>query len=104
MPFTGGRYRFTRSMLEGAPAEPGVYALWENAELIHYGHASGGAITIQRALMEHLSGRAGSCTQRATHYGWEISLEPAAREAELLAEYQEAFNRVPRCNRGAAGR
>ena len=27
MPFAGGRYRFTRSMVEGAPADPGVYAV-----------------------------------------------------------------------------
>src|SRR2546428_11652754 len=72
MPFAGGRYRFTRSMVEGAPADPGVYALWENDELIYYGRASGNVISIQFALFEHLSGRAGPCTQRATHYGWEI--------------------------------
>jgi len=102
MPFAGGRYRFTRSMVEGAPADPGVYALWENDELIYYGRASGAVITIQSALMEHLSGRAGACTQGATHYGWEITLEPTAREAELLGEYKAAFNRLPRCNKGRA--
>lgn len=99
MPFAGGRYRFTRSMVEGAPADPGVYALWEAGELIYYGHAAG-ATGIQFALLEHLSGRAGLCTQRATHYGWEISLGPAAREAELLSEYKAAFKRLPRCNQG----
>ncbi|HVL36263.1 MAG TPA: hypothetical protein VM489_11385 [Burkholderiales bacterium] len=102
MPFAGGRYRFTRSMVDGAPADPGVYALWEGEELIYYGCAAGLVITIQVALLEHLSGRAGSCTQRATHYGWEICLDPLAREAELLAEHQAAFQRLPRCNRGRA--
>jgi len=91
-------------MVEGAPADPGVYALWENDELIYYGRASGSVITIQVALLEHLSGRAGPCTQRATHYGWEISLEPAVREAQLLAEYRAAFDRLPRCNRGGEER
>jgi hypothetical protein len=100
MPFGGGRYRFTRSMVEGAPADPGVYALWENDELIYYGRASSSTITIQFALLEHLSGRAGPCTEHATHYGWEITLDPVAREAELLAEYKAAFKRLPRCNRG----
>jgi hypothetical protein len=99
MPFAGGRYRFTRSMVEGAPADPGVYALWENEELIYYGRACGPAIGIQFALLEHLSGRAGPCIGSATHYGWEIALDPAAREAELLAEYRQAFRRLPRCNR-----
>jgi hypothetical protein len=87
-------------MVEGAPADPGVYALWENEELIYYGRAAGTVISIQFALLEHLSGRAGVCTQRATHYGWEITLDPAAREAELLTEYKTQFNRLPRCNRG----
>jgi len=100
MPFAGGRYRFTRNMVEGAPADPGVYALWENDELIYYGRAAGNVISIQFALFEHLSGRAGPCTQRATHYGWEISLEPAAREGELLTEYRAQYNRLPRCNQG----
>ena len=98
MPFGGGRYRFTRSMVEGAPAERGVYALWENEELIYYGRASSSVITIQFALLEHLAGRAGACTGRATHYGWEITFDPVAREAELLAEYKVAFKRLPRCN------
>jgi hypothetical protein len=102
MPFGGGRYRFTRSMVEGAPADPGVYALWEAEELIYYGRASGKLVSIQLALFEHLNGKAGACTQRATHYGWEISLDPAAREAELLAEYRARFKRLPRCNEGRA--
>lgn len=98
MPFGGGRYRFTRNMVEGAPAEPGVYALWQDEELIYYGRAAGGALTLQHALLEHLMGRAGPCTREATHYGWEISLYPVAREAELLAEYKSANRRLPRCN------
>jgi hypothetical protein len=87
-------------MVEGAPTDPGVYVLWENDELIYYGRASGNVIHIQFALFEHLSGRAGPCTQGATHYGWEISLDPVGREAELLREYKAAFNRLPRCNHG----
>jgi hypothetical protein len=98
MPFAGGRDRFTRNMVEGAPADPGVYALWENEELIYYGRASGNAISIQLALMDHLSGRGGACTERATHYGWEITVDPVAREAELLSEYKATFKRLPRCN------
>jgi hypothetical protein len=87
-------------MVEGAPADPGVYALWESDELIYYGRASGTVISIQLALLEHLAGRANPCTQRASHYGWEICLDPVAREAELLAEYKSTFKRLPRCNQG----
>jgi len=102
MPFGGGRYRFTRTMVEGAPTEPGVYALWQDEELIYYGRAAGGAVNLQQALLEHLVGRAGSCTRETTHYGWEISLHPVAREAELLAEYKAAHRRLPRCNHGGS--
>ena len=76
-------------MVEGAPADPGVYALWE-AGGAHLTTAALPAtpVSIQFALLEHLNGRAGACTQRATHYGWEISLDPAAREAGAAGRIQ----------------
>ena len=85
-------------MVSGAPADPGVYALWENDEIIYYGHARGESITIQSCLREHLEGRNG-CTKSATHYGWEISANPPLREMELLREYERANKKLPRCNR-----
>ncbi|HKU47375.1 MAG TPA: hypothetical protein VJQ58_10860, partial [Burkholderiales bacterium] len=74
--------------------------LWENDELIYYGHARGGSMTIQSCLGEHLA-RKLACTENATHYGWEISANPAAREAELLREFERAHRGLPRCNRSA---
>ena len=97
MPIASPRYALTRTMVSGAPADPGVYALWENDELIYYGHARGAGATIQSCLRQHLSGT-NSCTARATHYGWEISANPPAREAELLREYETRHKRIPRCN------
>jgi hypothetical protein len=73
------------------------YALWENDELIYYGHARGDSMTIQSCLREHLA-RAMPCTERATHYGWEISANPRAREADLLREFERANRKLPRCN------
>jgi hypothetical protein len=84
-------------MVAGAPNDPGVYALWEHDELIYYGHARGGSATIQSCLRQHLEG-AKACTGRATHYGWEISANPPAREADLLREFEKTNKRVPRCN------
>jgi hypothetical protein len=89
------RYKLNRSVLAGAPYEPGIYALWQGEELIYYGRAFGGA-TIRSRLMEHYENRS-----EATHYSWEISREPAARESQLLREYQETFGRLPRLNAGA---
>jgi hypothetical protein len=90
------RYRFHRVVLAGAPNEPGVYALWQDDELVYYGRAFQGA-TIRSRLMEHYEEGAD-----VTHYSWEISREPASRERELLREYMETFGRLPRLNDSAA--
>lgn len=86
------RYSFNRIVLAGAPAEPGVYALWQGDEIIYYGRALNGT-TIRTRLLEHYENRA-----QATHYSWEITQEPASRESELLREYREAYGRLPRMN------
>jgi len=97
MPIASPRYALNAVMVGGAPADPGVYALWEDDELIYYGHARGESATIQSCLREHLA-RDKPCTANATHYGWEISASPPLREAELLREFQRAHKRLPRCN------
>jgi hypothetical protein len=89
------RYRFTRVVLAGAPAEGGIYALWEDDELVYYGRAMGGDATIRSRLLEHLAGPQG---QSVTHYSWEICRDPVGREAELLREYRGIFGRPPRYN------
>lgn len=90
------RYRFTRIVIAGAPDDAGVYALWDDEEVIYYGRAEG-ASTIRLRLLEHY--HAGL---RATHYSWEICANPASRDAELLQEHQRAFGRLPRYNGEAA--
>ena len=94
------RYRFTRTVIAGAPDTAGVYALWDGEELIYYGRALGPA-TIRSRLLDHHHGRVDEQTRRATHYGWEIVQDPAAREAELLAEHQRVYGRPPRLNKAA---
>ena len=69
--------------------------LWQNDEVIYYGRAQGGA-TIRSRLRDHRQAGAG-----ATHYSWEISRDPAAREHELLQQYLRAFGRLPRMNQAA---
>ena len=91
----GRRYRFTRIVLLGAPADAGVYALWEGEELVYYGRAAGGQ-TIRARLLEHLEGRLPATG--ASHYSWELCANPAERESELIAEYQRTFGRPPRFN------
>lgn len=100
MPIRNPKYRLTRAMVEGAPEEAGVFALWEGDELIYLGRTSPGA-TIRGRLAEHLEQRC-ECTRRASHYSWELSLRPEARELELLREFSAQFGRVPKCNAEAA--
>lgn len=87
------RYRFSRVVIAGAPDEQGIYALWDGEEVIYYGRGP-----IRTRLLDHFYGRVDEHTRRATHYGWELCKDPAAREAELLAEYQRVFGRPPRLN------
>jgi excinuclease UvrABC nuclease subunit len=98
MPIPRELFPFTARLIAGAPEEPGVYVLWEDGEITYIGHAQGRGATIRSRLVDHFSGTHSPCTRRATHYSWEISLKPAAREAALLEEYQQANARLPRCN------
>lgn len=96
------RYRFTRTVIAGAPDDAGIYALWDGDELIYYGRAGGNGAgdgaTIRSRLMDHYQGRVDAQTKRATHYGWELSKDPVAREAELLREHARQFGKLPRLN------
>jgi len=99
MPIASPRYLFTAWSISGAPPDAGVYVLWEADELIYVGRALGGEATIQSRLREHYTRHARPWD--ATHYGWELSRDAAAREAELLREFEAAFHRLPRGNQAA---
>jgi hypothetical protein len=101
MPIKKPNYKLTRTMVEAAPDEQGLYALWEDDELIYLGRASASA-TIRERLLEHLGRRLCPCAEKATHYSWELSLRPAMREVEMLEEFLAEFGRMPRCNQDAA--
>ena len=101
VPIASPRYAFTATMIAGAPPDPGVFALWENEELIYYGRALGNGATIQSRLREHLETSVHG-TAGATHYGWEIAANPRVREVELLREFERSHGRLPRCNSQAA--
>ena len=101
MPIRSPKYKLTRAMVDGAPAEAGVYALWEDDELIYLGRASATA-NIRARLEEHLRRSICPCAENATHYSWELALHPATRELELLQEALARDGRLPRCNEDAA--
>lgn len=92
------RYLFTQTNISGEPNSAGVYVLYDNAEVIYYGRAKGGEVTIRSRLSDHRSGREGKCTQSATHYSREITSSPVSREKELLQQFLLLNRRLPRCN------
>ncbi len=92
------RYAFTSVNIATAPKEHGVFWLWDGDELIFVGRVTGNG-SIRSCLAEHRAGDHGPCTQGATHYGWELARFPAAREAELLADFAADYKRPPRCHR-----
>ena len=100
MPIASPRYALTSPMVSGAPNDPGVYALWEDDELIYYGHARGESATIQSCLQQHMR-RENGCTAQATHYGWEISANPPQREQQCVADGRYFLLRKPLQNDAA---
>ena len=74
------RHAFTPSVLMYAPAEPGVYLLWDGEALILVGHARAPETVLGR-LMDHYCGRAHP--SHATHCGWDLTnTEPWLERAE----------------------
>jgi hypothetical protein len=85
-------------MIEGAPRDMGVYALWRDRRLLYIGRALGGSTTIFSRLDEHMSGALCSCSREATHYSWEIVMQPVMRELELLQDHSKSAGALPPCN------
>jgi len=91
------RFPFRQLLIEQAPENAGVYALLDGEEFIYIGGAAEGDGGIRGALLAHLRQRADGVTA----YSWEIHRSPRAREAQLLAEYQQQFARLPRWHTAA---
>jgi hypothetical protein len=97
MPIHEPLYRLAAPIVQGAPENAGVYALWQDAEMIYLGRAA----SIKAALLGHLQRNPPDCTRGATHYSWELSLNPGTREADLLEAFRKRHGRLPRCNNAA---
>jgi|SRR5438105_3183531 len=99
MPLRSPRWPFTKAAIDNSPDDwGGVYALWREETLLYVGRAPDGERSIRAALLAHLAGERGSCTQGATHYGWELAQDPKQRAYELLQEHVAAHRAYPPCN------
>jgi len=98
MPINTQRHRFTTWQISGAPPAAGVYVLWERDEPIYIGATRGDA-SIRSMLQDHYARR--TRPHDASHFSWELSRDPALREAELLAAFRLTNAHVPRYNERA---
>ncbi len=81
----------------GRDPQPGVYELADAERNIIYIGMS--ARDVPGRLRQHLA-RPGCIRERAVYWRSEFSRVPAAREAQLLAQFRERHGRLPRCNTG----
>ena len=101
MPIASPRYSFLKSVVVGAPEDPGVYALWQGDELVFFGFAQRKESTIRLRLLEHFLQRREP--YEVTHYSWEMCRDVLKRLAELIREYEANFKRLPRYNLSSGG-
>jgi hypothetical protein len=76
----------------------GVYVLYDRAEIIYYGKSSAPTGELKDRLLSHVDGREGRCTQLATHFAYEGTIDADGRERELLVEFEAQNGHLPRCN------
>lgn len=98
MPINGDKHPFTRRNVELVPDAPGVYALFDEAEVAYYGSAQGGSDTIRARLGDHLAGRQEPGRNHAKLFSYEVTHYPLSRERALLEEYKRDTWRLPEFN------
>ena len=92
MAIRGPKWLIVAALVTMSPDTPGVFELWEGDELVFVGSSRDS--TLRHQLVHELL-ESGS---QATHFSWEITFDPAGRERELLAEYEQQHHRPPRFN------
>jgi hypothetical protein len=70
--------------------------LWDDDEVVFVGATRSERPTLRDELVHRLL----EDVSDATHFSWEITYDPAARERELLAEFEHEYHRPPRFNLG----
>jgi hypothetical protein len=80
------------ALVFNAPETPGVFELWDDDEVVYVGSTHGEHPSLREELVSELA------RHPATHFSWEISFQPAARERELLDEFEVEHHRTPRFN------
>ena len=92
MAIRGPKWFIIATLVSMAPDTPGVFELWEDDELVFVGSTHNS--TLRAELAREILGS----DRSTTHFSWEITYRPAARERELIAEFERAHRRPPRFN------
>jgi hypothetical protein len=92
MAIRGPKWLIIAALVTMAPDTPGVFELWDDDELVFVGSTRNS--TLRSRLVHDLL----ESERAATHFSWEITFHPAAREQELLAEFEREHHRPPRLN------
>ena len=98
MPISGELYTFNQDNVNQAPANHGVYQLYQDGITTYIGRAAGDGVTIRSRLQSHFRGDEGPCTKAAATYRREATSRPVTRESELIDEYVRTYGALPRCN------
>ena len=88
MPLASPKYPFQQFAIAGAPEDPGVYALYRDAEILCIGVATEKE-TIRARLLAHFNGGAQRCG--VTHYQWEISRAAQLKREEYLRRLAQQY-------------
>jgi len=84
MGIRGPKWLVLAALVLTTPDTPGVYELWADEELLRVGVAPDKRHTLRAVLTHELLEERGA----ATHFRWEISFDPVARQRELVAELE----------------
>jgi len=95
VPLLSRKWPFLDYVVNAAPNDAGLYALWSSDEMLCVAIAGqpGG---IRGQLQRHWRGELGLITQNSDHFSWELSLEQEKRLQEVLAHFQKTYGRPPR--------
>jgi len=82
------------TLVFAAPNAPGVYELWNDDEVVYVGSTRDERHTLREMLVHDLI----DIEREATHFSFEITFHPGARERELMDEFVAAHHHRPRLN------
>ena len=82
------RYPFTVEAISQVPDRPGVYVLYRDADTLLIGCAEGVSETLLSQLRAHRRNDVDALTWEATHFAFEVDIEPQPRHAALLVDYR----------------